>query len=126
MNQINQTEDEEFEKVLDWANKEEQVRLTRGSSISSFKLIMGSLVILFLVFLVLYYSKHEKQNNYIALNMIKDPNNFFDDEFTENEQNEQNEIDEQNGQNGQNGQDGQDENEQNEGDEDIILGENKE
>ena len=81
-------EDDDFEKTLDWADKEEQIRLTRGNSISSFKLIAGCLIIFFIVFLILYYTKHEKKAVYNALNMMNDPNNFYDDEFKENENNE--------------------------------------
>lgn len=134
-------EEEEFEKTVEWALKEEQVRLTRGKSISSTKLIVGCLVIFLIVALILAFTgrgdnkkkgvkkikggnaegvegevsgeieESEKEENgkegeekgenegkergnvnkskvlgspdqYKALNMMKDPENFYMDDFT--------------------------------------------
>lgn len=131
-------EDEEFEKTVEWALKEEQTRLTRGQAIGSTKLIVACLVIFLIVALILAFSgrsgkkgngngkkkevnggnkdgegnkdneglentsegkgeenregkeenKTDKGENgespdqYKALNMMKDPDNFYMDDFS--------------------------------------------
>ena len=76
---------DEFEQTFDWAMKEEQVRLTRGSSIGTFKLIAACLVMFFLVFLIFYYTSFSSKD---ANNKDKEEDTAKEDENKEDNNNE--------------------------------------
>jgi len=69
---------DEYDKTLIWALEEEKTRINRGKGIAPFYLIISSLVILLILCLILYFTNKEKKS-IGALEMMKDPNNIFDD-----------------------------------------------
>lgn len=73
---------DEYDQTLVWALEEEQIRTTRGQGVNSFYLVVASIIILFTVFLVLYFSNKRKKSS--ALSMMKNSENVFD-EFSEEE-----------------------------------------
>lgn len=78
------SEENDFNTTVAWAVEEEKIRQTRGQGVGSFYLILVSVVILFLCFLFLYYNgpKSDLKSDLFALDMMKDPTNIFDDEFS--------------------------------------------
>ena len=73
---------DEFESTLNWAVEEEKIRATRGLGVSSFYLIIMAVFLLFIFILILYYTNKERVD-LIALDMIQDENNIYDDNFTD-------------------------------------------
>ncbi len=78
---MSEVKDEEFEKTLAWAKTEEQLRANRGQGIGSFYLIIMSILILGLIVFIVYLV-NRTAGEFSALNMMKDPSNVFDDEFS--------------------------------------------
>lgn len=72
----------DFEKTKAWVNKEEELRKTRVEGISSFNLIIASIMIIGLVVFILYLSGSFGDES--ALEMIQNSENFYDDEYSEN------------------------------------------
>ena len=76
---------DEFDKTLIWSVEEEKLNAKRVSEmrIPSFYLIIAALFIFVTCFFILYYSNRRKKLG--ALDMMKDPDNVFE-EFTEDGQ----------------------------------------
>lgn len=70
-------ETDDFDQTLIWAIEEENIRTTRGQNIGTFYLVVTSVIIFVICFLVLYFSNRKKKTS--ALDMMKDPDNEFDE-----------------------------------------------
>lgn len=78
---------DDFDKTLTWALEEENVRTSRGQGIGTFYLVIASIVLFVIVFLVLYF--YNRGSKVSALDMMRDPNNIYDDvSETENDEEE--------------------------------------
>ena len=73
---------DEYDATLVWAEQEEKLRLTRGQGISSFYLIIGSIFILLICIFILYYSNRGRKDEITTLDMMRDPENIYDEEFS--------------------------------------------
>ena len=73
---------EDYEATVNWAEQEEKTRLTRGQGISSFYLITGAIIVLVICFFVLYYANQGRLDETGALNMMLDPDNIYEEEFS--------------------------------------------
>ncbi len=79
-------ENDDFDKTLIWSTEEENARALRSTSeIGSFYLVLGAFAIFVIVFFILFFANRGKKMN--ALEMMRDPNNVFDD-VDEDEQEE--------------------------------------
>ena len=79
-------ETDDFDKTLIWSTEEENARALRSTSeVGSFYLVLGAFAIFVVVFFILYFSNRRKKLT--ALEMMKDPNNVFED-IDEDEQEE--------------------------------------
>lgn len=73
---------EDFDKTLSWVTEEEKLRKERGQGISTFYLfIMSFMVIAFIVFMIYLINTNGKELE--ALEMMQDPDNFYDDEYSD-------------------------------------------
>jgi len=79
-----QEENEDYDKTLLWAMEEERLRSSRGQGVGSFYLVVTALFVLIVVFLILYFQT-DKNENFNALEMIRDPNNIYEDLSEEGE-----------------------------------------
>jgi len=71
----------DFENTVIWAQQEENLRKTRGQGISSFYLFISSIMIITLMVFILYLI-NKNGDEMSALEMMKDPDNEYDDEFS--------------------------------------------
>jgi hypothetical protein len=79
---------DDFDKTLVWMTEEENLRSVRKEGFPSFYLIIAALFIFVVCFFILYFSNRRKKIG--ALDMMKDPDNVFE-EFTDDDgQNDQN------------------------------------
>lgn len=79
-------ETDDFDKTLIWSTEEENARALRSTSeVGSFYLVLGAFAIFVVVFFILYFGNRGKKLT--ALEMMKDPNNVFED-IGEDEQGE--------------------------------------
>lgn len=81
-------DEDDFEKTLIWVEEEEKLRITRGQGVGTFYLVVLSIILFVITFLILYFSNRNKKMN--ALEMMKDPNNVYDnDDVSESEYEEE-------------------------------------
>ena len=73
---------DDYEATLAWAEQEEKLRLTRGQGIGSFYLIIGSIFILLICILIVYYFNKGKKYELTILDLMRDPENIYDEEFS--------------------------------------------
>tara|TARA_R110001599_G_scaffold345083_2_gene569157 strand:+ start:1742 stop:2107 length:366 start_codon:yes stop_codon:yes gene_type:complete len=71
-------EEEDFDKTLLWAVEEEKLRTTRGQGIGTFYLVIASLFIVATCFLFLYFSNRGTKKTKNAIDLMRDPDNMFD------------------------------------------------
>ena len=71
----------DFEKTLEWVEQEEELRKTRGQGISTGYLVISCVMVLGLM-LFIYYLINRDNSNFEALDMMKDPENMYDDDFS--------------------------------------------
>ena len=71
-------EEEDFDKTLLWAVEEEKLRTTRGQGIGTFYLVVVSLFIVATCFLFLYFSNRGTKKTKSAIDLMRDPDNMFD------------------------------------------------
>ena len=71
-------ETDDFDKTLIWSTEEENARSLRNSGeIGTFYLVLAAFFLFVFVFFVLYFANRGKKLN--AIDMMRDPNNVFDD-----------------------------------------------
>jgi len=80
---------ENYDATVNWAEQEEKARITRGQGISSFYLITGAIFVIVICFFVLYYGNRGRLDETDTLNMMLDPDNIYDEEFSYEEEIEQ-------------------------------------
>lgn len=73
--------DDKFEQTVIWAQHEENLRKTRGQGISSFYLFISSVMIISLLVFIIYLI-NKNGDDVSALEMMKDPENEYDDDFS--------------------------------------------
>jgi len=73
--------DDKFEQTVIWAQQEENLRKTRGQGISSFYLFISSVMIISLLVFIIYLI-NKNGDDVSALEMMKDPENEYDDDFS--------------------------------------------
>lgn len=75
---------DEFDTTVNWAIEEEKTRLTRGQGISSFYLIVLSLIIIFICVMIFWFTK-VKEETISALSMMQNSEYIYDDEYSNGE-----------------------------------------
>ena len=71
-------ETDDFDKTLVWSTEEENARSLRTTGeIGTFYLVLAAFFLFVFVFFVLYFANRGKKLN--AIDMMRDPNNVFDD-----------------------------------------------
>lgn len=83
-------ETDDFDKTLIWSIEEENARALRSSSeIGTFYLVLAAFFLFVFVFFILYFANRGKKIN--ALDMMRDPENVFDQDLEDNEQDNEDE-----------------------------------
>lgn len=77
--------EDDYEPTVIWAEQEEQLRSSRGQSVSNFYLFGLSFAVLTVCVLVLYYWNRSSRNGPSALELVQDPDNRLIEEFTQSE-----------------------------------------
>ena len=73
---------DDYDATINWAEQEENLRLTRTEGVGSFYLVVGSIFVLIICFFALYYGNRGRIDDTEALDMMNDPENIYDDEFS--------------------------------------------
>ena len=83
--------EEDYETVVAWAEQEEKTRSIRGQGVSSFYLILGSIFVFIVCFLILYYTNRGRKTELTTIDLMTDPENIYEEEFTSNVEDEDDE-----------------------------------
>jgi hypothetical protein len=73
---------QDFGKLIEWAEQEEKARAKRGNGYQTFYLVVAACIILVIIFLFIIFWRDEE---IAALNLMKDPDNIYEDEYTDTE-----------------------------------------
>ena len=78
--------EDDYEPTVIWAEQEEQLRTSRGQSVSNFYLFGLSFAVLAVCVIVLYFwNRSSGSSGPSALELVQDPDNRLIEEFTQSE-----------------------------------------